>query len=91
MVLAFAQLLHLGNARDERPVVHPRRVLANRWALGAVTATCVFQAATVVWPPLRNFLRLTTLTGSEWMVVVGAALLPALAGQSLKSTGWRRR
>ena len=34
--LAFAQILHLGNARGVGAVLRPSRMLASPWALGAV-------------------------------------------------------
>ena len=36
MTLAFAQILHLGNARSEGAVIRPARAIANPFALGAV-------------------------------------------------------
>ena len=84
MVLAFAQLLHLGNARDERPVLHPRRAFANLTAVSAVLVSIVAQVLTVWVTPLRTLLRLDALTTSDWMIVVVASALPAVAGQTLK-------
>jgi magnesium-transporting ATPase (P-type) len=84
MVLAFAQLLHLGNARDERAVVHPQRVIANTPALAAVIFSLVLQAATILWGPLRTFLHLAPLTRADWLVVVAASAIPAIVGQVIK-------
>ena len=53
LVLSLSQLLHLGNARDDRPVLHPRRVVANRVAIVAVACTIALQIATVLSPFLR--------------------------------------
>ena len=84
MVLSLAQLLHLGNSRGTRDVLHPRRALANVAALVAVAAGIGIQAATVLWAPLRAFLRLTEFTAEDWTVVVILSLIPALVGQSAK-------
>ena len=84
MVLSLSQLLHLGNARDTRPVIHPRRVVANRAAIAAVAGTIGLQIATVLSPALRQALHLNVLTGIDWVVVAGVSVIPAVIGQGLK-------
>ena len=86
MVLSFAQLFHLGNARDDRAVLHPRRVVANPAALCALLMTLAVQVATVSWAPLRTFLRLELLAWTDWLLVVLVSAVPAVAGQALKLT-----
>ena len=87
LVLAFAQVLHLGNARDTAPVVRPRRAFANVPALTAVTAVVLLQVLSVSVEPLRSWLGLTPLGRGDWMVVLGAGALPAVAGQAVKLMG----
>jgi magnesium-transporting ATPase (P-type) len=89
MVLALAQVFHLGNARDDRPVLRLERALANRLALAAVAAVVVLQALTTLVPPLASLLHVQQLTGFEWLVVAVAASIPAVAGQALKA--WHDR
>ena len=69
LVLSLSQLLHLGNARDDRPVLHPRRVVANRVAIVAVACTIALQIATVLSPFLRQALHLSSLAAIDWVVV----------------------
>jgi Ca2+-transporting ATPase len=85
MTLALAQILHLGNARSADPVLAPRRAFANRAALGAALLAIGLQLLTVVVEPLASVLRVTPLSGGEWMVVVGLGALPALLGQGAKA------
>jgi Ca2+-transporting ATPase len=85
LVLGLAQLLHLGNARDSRPVLRPSRVVANRLALTAVGLALVLQVLAVRVQPLRELLRLEPLTGVEWLLVVVAGAIPAVAGQAIKA------
>jgi Ca2+-transporting ATPase len=85
MALAFAQLFHLGNARDERPVLHPRRVIANPAALGAVALVLLLQILTVTVPPLAALLHVEPLTSLDWLIVGAASLLPGAVGQVVKS------
>jgi Ca2+-transporting ATPase len=91
MTLAFAQILHLGNARSTSPVITPRRALSNRYALGAVLVTFGLQVMAVRLDPLAQVLGLSPLTGKDWLVVLGLALVPAVVGQALKSLRMRRR
>ncbi len=81
MTLALAQLFHLGNARSRRPVIRPSRMLANRWALGAVVLVLTLQLLAVYWPPLATVLRTTPLGLGDWTVVLGLSLVPAVVGQ----------
>jgi Ca2+-transporting ATPase len=93
MALALAQVFHLGNARDTRPVIRLKRVLANRFALGAVGLVIALQVLAVTAPPLRQLLHLEPLGRTEWLVVIVAGLIPAVAGQAVKAlrSGRNRR
>jgi len=85
MTLAFAQILHLGSARSAGPVLSLRLVFSNRYALGAAAFAVGLQLLAALLPPLRNVLRVTPLGGADWLVVVALGLVPAVAGQVIKS------
>ena len=85
MTLAFAQIFHLGNARAEGPVLSPRRILANRYALGAAGLAVALQLLAALLPPLSRVLRVTPLSASDWLIVTALGLVPAVAGQVIKS------
>jgi P-type Ca2+ transporter type 2C len=87
MTLALAQILHLGNARSADPVLAPARVVANRWALGALGLTLLLQAATTSLAPLRTVLGVVPLTLADWAFVMTLAAIPAVVGQYLKTMG----
>ena len=91
MTLAVAQILHLGNARSASPVTAPARVLSNRYALAAVLVTFGLQVMAVSLDPLAQVLGLSSLTGKDWLVVLGLALVPAVAGQTMKTVQMGRR
>jgi P-type Ca2+ transporter type 2C len=91
MTLAFAQIFHLGNARSNSPVIAPERALSNRYALAAVLVTFGLQVMAVSLDPLAQVLGVSPLTGKDWLVVLGLALVPAVLGQALKSLRIRRR
>jgi P-type Ca2+ transporter type 2C len=82
--LALAQLFHLGNARSESAVRTVRQTMANRAAVGALILAIGLQVATVLFRPLARLLELSPLAVHDWLLVLGFALVPAIAGQSLK-------
>jgi Ca2+-transporting ATPase len=85
MTLAFAQIFHLGNVRSAGPVLSLRRALGNRFALGAVALTVGLQLLAALFPPLSRVLRVAPLSATEWLVVGALGLVPAVAGQAIKS------
>lgn len=84
MTLALAQLFHLGNARSRGDVLRRARIVANPAALAAVPLVIVLQLLAVYWPPLAALLGTTPLNVSDWMVVAGLSVVPALVGQLLR-------
>jgi Ca2+-transporting ATPase len=81
LTLAVAQVLHLGNARSSSHTLHPRRLVANRVALGAAALSLVIVWATSQIPGLAQVLSLEQLSSSQWAVVVTFGAVPAAAGQ----------
>ena len=85
MTLAFAQILHLGNARRLGPALRPSVALRNRFTLGAVALALGLQLLATRLPALSRVLRLEPLSAGDWTAVALLALTPAIAGQVLKS------
>ena len=83
MTLALAQLFHLGNARSRTAVLQPARAFANPWAVAAIPLVVALQLLAVYWPPLSTVLDTQPLTGAEWALAFGLALVPAVIGQLL--------
>ena len=84
MTLAFAQVLHLGNARSAGAVVRPASIVSNPWALAGAGLAIALQLLAIFYAPLRDVLHLVPLDGREWLVIVACAAAPALAGQLIK-------
>ena len=84
MTVALAQLFHLGNARSNAPVLAPHRALANPLAVGAVALMIALQLLALYLQPLRDLLDLVPLTFTEWSLVLGLSVIPAVVGQSMK-------
>jgi P-type Ca2+ transporter type 2C len=91
MTLAFAQIFHLGNARSALPVVHPRRVVSNPYALVAVLVTAGLQIMAVEFQPLSRILETHPLRSEDWLIIGALALVPAITGQALKLMDAGRR
>ena len=91
MTLALAQTAHLGNARSERLVLQPGRAVANPFALLGAGISVGLQLAAALWPPLARVLHLTPLDATDWIVITGLALAPAVIGQGVKFVLGRRR
>ena len=85
MTLALAQIFHLGNARSRGPMLSLRLVVGNRYALGAATLAVALQLLAALFPPLSRVLHVTPLSATEWLVVGALGLVPAVAGQTIKS------
>jgi magnesium-transporting ATPase (P-type) len=83
MTLALAQILHLGNARHEGPVLNPRLAFANLFAVVAAVLTIVLQV--VLAPALGRALGLAPLESQDWLVIGALSLIPAVVGQTVKS------
>ena len=90
-VLGFAQLLHLGNARDDAPVLSWRRAIANRAALVALAVGALSLVAVIQIPAMARLLRLVPLSAVDWALVFALALVPAVVGQTVKVMRPRRR
>jgi Ca2+-transporting ATPase len=89
MTLAFAQVFHLGNARSAEPVIRPARMVANRYALGAVAVVLTLQMLAAFWTPLARTLGVVPLGWPEWLLVGALGVLPGVAGQIVNT--FRRR
>jgi Ca2+-transporting ATPase len=84
MTLAFAQLLHLGNARSAGPVLSARRATANRFAVAAVGVGIGLQVLALEVAPLARLLGLQALSWGDWTIVVTLSVVPAAMGQLIR-------
>ena len=84
MTLAFAQVLHLGNARSAGAVVRPASIVSNPWALAGAGLAIGLQLVAILYAPLREVLHLVPLQSADWFVIAGCAAMPAVAGQASK-------
>jgi Ca2+-transporting ATPase len=85
MTLAFAQTAHLGTARSAGAVLRPSAMLANPFALAGVALAIALQLVALFVPGLAIVLHLSPLTAADWLVIVGAAAIPAITGQVIRA------
>jgi Ca2+-transporting ATPase len=89
LTLAFAQLWHVFNMRDQGSSFLDNKVVRNRWIWGALALCTALLLAAVYVPGLNTLLRVEDPGLHGWGLVLGASLLPWLAGQVFRS--WKTR
>jgi Ca2+-transporting ATPase len=89
VTLSLAELFRAFTVRSERLSIFQLGLFSNRYLVGAVLLSFVLVLCTVFIPFLQPIFNTHALTGREWSVVVGLALLPAIAEEVTK--WWLRR
>jgi Ca2+-transporting ATPase len=84
MTLALAQIVHLGNARNDRAVLRPALAVSNPYAIGAVVVSVALQVAPAGIDSLGAILDVVPLSTVEWTVVLVASAITALIGQTIR-------
>ena len=90
MALSFAQVAHLGNARQHESVLAIRRMLSNPWALVGAGLAIGLQMLAYFVPALAGLLHLARLDAQQWGIVIGCALTPAIGVQLVRAVRGRR-
>jgi Ca2+-transporting ATPase len=76
LTLAFAQLWHVFNMRDQRGQWLRNEVTGNPWVWGAI-ALCVALILCAVYVPwLRTLLSISPPAGDGWLVILGMSAAP---------------
>jgi Ca2+-transporting ATPase len=87
MTLALAQVFHAFNARSRRQSLFSARLFSNLWLWGATAICVLLQVAAVFLPPLRNVLRTTLLSATDWGLITIAALALVAVVELVKAIG----
>jgi len=85
LTLAFAQLWHVFNMRDRGTDFLDNEVVRNPWIWGALALCTALLIAAVYVPGLNTVLKVVDPGLTGWGLVLGASLLPYVAGQIFKS------
>lgn len=91
LTLAFAQLWHVFNMRDRGSNLLRNEITQNRFVWGALALCAGLLLGAVYLPGLADVLRTVDPSSGGWILVIGASLIPLVAGQVLKSIGDQER
>ena len=83
--LCSARLFHGFNCKSDRPVVFSKRVIDNKWLLGAFLLGMVLITGVVMIPGLHNIFQVQTLTITQLLTVYGLAAVNIPIIQILKA------
>jgi Ca2+-transporting ATPase len=87
LTLAFAQLWHVFNMRDQGSSFSGNEVIRNPWIWGALALCTALLVAAVYMPSLNTLLKVEDPGLVGWGLILGASLLPWLVGQIFRSWG----
>lgn len=84
--LAAGQLIHSLSCRSEYYTIFDKeRLPANPYLSGALVLTLGMQVLTLIFPPLRNLLRLSPIGILDAVVAAGGAIAPLLINEAIKT------
>ena len=84
LTLAFGQLWHVFNMRDTGSGFLRNDVVRNPWVWGALALCLGLLALAVYLAPLAAVLDLHPPPARTWALILGASLVPLVAGQAVK-------
>ena len=86
-VLAFSQMLRAFNQRSNTEPIWVRAEGVNPWLIVSFAASALLMAGILGLPALRETFHLTVLTGSQWLIAAGLALLSIVQVELFKLAG----
>ena len=89
MTLAFAQAVHLANARSNTMAAVLRRIGTNRWALAALALVIALQLLALHIPAVAAVLGIAPMPLADWATVIPFSLVPLASGVAIGQ--FRRR
>ena len=75
VALGLIQLFHAINTRSNEESVLRIGLFTNPWLIGAFLLSAVLQLSVVFLPFLNGLFRVTSLTGGQWLTVIGLSFL----------------
>lgn len=81
LTLAFAQLWHVFNMRRRGSRLLANEIVRNPFIWAALVVCTGLLVAAIAFPPLAEVLRTERLELAGWALVIGASLVPLIAGQ----------
>jgi Ca2+-transporting ATPase len=84
VTLSLAELFRAFTVRSERLSIFQIGIFSNRYLVGAVLLSFFLVLCTVFIPVLNPIFNTHALSGMEWVVVLGLAVIPAVAEEVTK-------
>ena len=82
---ALVQVFHTFNARSQVGSAFTAKLFTNGWLWAAVAVCLRLQVAAVYTPLLQTVLHTTSLTYTDWAVVLGLSVIPVGVVELVKS------
>ena len=89
--LAMSQLTHAFNVRSVTQSAFSRGTPSNPWLWWAVAGCAVAQLAALEIPALRTILGTTSLTYTDWSIVLATSIAPLVVVETVKLAQRRKR
>lgn len=83
-VLAFSQMLRAFNQRSNTEPIWIRAEGANPWLAVSFMVSVLLMGCILFIPALKNAFKLTSLSGTQWMIVVGLSLFTVIQVEIMK-------
>jgi Ca2+-transporting ATPase len=91
LTLAFGQLGHVFNMRNNESGLFVNEITGNRWVWGAL-ALCVILVLGVLYiRPITDVIGLSRPDSTSWLLIIVFSLAPLLLGQIFKLAGLGKR
>ncbi|MGB3635900.1 MAG: cation-transporting P-type ATPase, partial [Rubrobacteraceae bacterium] len=91
LTLAFAQLFHVFNMRDESATFLKNDVTGNRYVWLALALCAILLVTATYLPVVSEVLALTPPAPSGWALILGLALFTLLAGETFRRVAAAKR
>jgi len=81
LTVALARVWHVFNVRDMDSHIFVNDVTQNRWVWGAIALSVAMILLSIYMPGLNDILGTIQPSAQDWLLVIGASLLPLVLGQ----------
>ncbi|HEX3032221.1 MAG TPA: cation-translocating P-type ATPase, partial [Bacillota bacterium] len=84
VVLAVSQLFYALAMRNPSKTIFQIGLFSNKYLIGAIVIGLILQVGVISLPPLSSAFKVQMLSGRDWTLVFGFALIPLLINQLVK-------
>jgi Ca2+-transporting ATPase len=86
-VLGLSQLAHVINVRSEKKSIFRPDLFTNRYLWGAIGISLILQLSVILIPAAQPIFDVVSLTGTQWLIVAIASLMPIVIVEITKLLG----